>query len=227
MKILKYLLICILPILMVACGEEEEAKKLGFSNAREMRTIHTMGWHTKKQYDVDIVDVALAKQIEQEKINAAEAEKIREKEEIEKNNATRANQPWFSINIGKMDAAENEGRHAFMLWYIEKPDHYTVDCNKEENPSSMITFLSDKEHYGAQEHETHEIIEIEKYNGKPIDFILHHKHYVINEVSSTIDMRYIKGKKECLKERNYLANIIKIRIDEKYKNTQLEGDRYK
>jgi hypothetical protein len=51
--VIKLLPLAITLALSGCSGESEEAKKLGFSNAEEMKQIHLKGWHTKDKYISD------------------------------------------------------------------------------------------------------------------------------------------------------------------------------
>lgn len=60
-KFLKNGLSVISLALLTACGgESDEAKKLGFSSADEMKEIHAQGWHTKEQYERERVRVGIS-----------------------------------------------------------------------------------------------------------------------------------------------------------------------
>ena len=58
---LKSILIVLVVTQFSGCGEEDEAKKLGFLSVSEMNDIHSKGWHTKSQYDSDIAAIEKAK----------------------------------------------------------------------------------------------------------------------------------------------------------------------
>ena len=71
-------------IVIYGCSnDEDEAKKLGFSNAAEMKEIHSKGWHTKERYDEDMAIAAgyssyseMKKALEKKRL--AEEEKVRQ-----------------------------------------------------------------------------------------------------------------------------------------------------
>lgn len=74
----KATLLFLFTVALVGCGsrEADEAKKLGFVNVDEMKALHAKGWHTKQQYEKDLV--VLEKKIAEERI-AAEAKIAEEK----------------------------------------------------------------------------------------------------------------------------------------------------
>lgn len=51
--LIKFVIYTTLITTLFGCGEEDEAKKLGFSSVVEMNDIHAKGWHTKAKYDAD------------------------------------------------------------------------------------------------------------------------------------------------------------------------------
>jgi len=63
--------------LLLGCGEKDEAKKLGFTNAVEMKDIQSRGWHTKERYEEDRAKAAELIRIEEMK----KAEEAKQKEE--------------------------------------------------------------------------------------------------------------------------------------------------
>lgn len=50
---LKLAIVSIAVLALFGCGEEDEAKKLGFSSVTEMKEIQAKGWHTMQRYDED------------------------------------------------------------------------------------------------------------------------------------------------------------------------------
>ena len=50
---IKSLAVSFVTLALLGCGEEEEAKKIGFSSVIEMKEIQAKGWHTMQRYDED------------------------------------------------------------------------------------------------------------------------------------------------------------------------------
>ena len=51
--VIRTLAISFIAFALLGCGEDEEAKKLGFSSVSEMKEIQAKGWHTIQRYDED------------------------------------------------------------------------------------------------------------------------------------------------------------------------------
>jgi hypothetical protein len=100
--ILKALLITASIFMLVACDPaDDEAKKLGFDDVQEMRSIQVQGWHNKDQYYADTYkskmyasaaamkaanDAALVRRVKQAEVNKeAEARQAKENEKQTKN----------------------------------------------------------------------------------------------------------------------------------------------
>lgn len=78
---MKLVVVSLLTFVLLGCGEEEEAKKLGFSSASEMNDIHAKGWHTKSKYNEDRAKAAgFASLSEMEKAAEAKRQKDERKQ---------------------------------------------------------------------------------------------------------------------------------------------------
>ncbi len=152
---------------------------------------------------------------------------IDESKRIEDNNKLRTLEPWFSINIGKMENTLINDKDAFIMRYVEKPEFYTSDCLKESDPSSMISFLKDSRNYGPNEMPNTEIIENIIIGNIPIDITVRHVNKVEGTSTTKLDMRYIRGKDECKKVFTSIVGPYKDKIQESTNSSKALGDRYK
>jgi hypothetical protein len=126
---IKSLAVSFVTLALLGCGDEDEAKKLGFSNTSEMKEIQAKGWHTMQRYDEDrakasgFASVAEMKAAEEAKRKAEEAKVAASKQAKEaglkqesiasqkkSNTITR-----FSINTNSSRSYESSEGHSFWL----------------------------------------------------------------------------------------------------------------
>jgi hypothetical protein len=93
-KNMKLIFTCLFTcFLLLGCSnEEDEAKKLGFSNVEEMKKFHSEGWHSKERYNEDLAKSKGFKSF-QEMVIAEEQEKQRIEAQL-KAEKEEMSRPW-------------------------------------------------------------------------------------------------------------------------------------
>lgn len=92
---IRLVVLILMSMMIYGCASsEDEAKKLGFANAAEMKDIHSKGWHTKTRYEEDSAISAgfssyseMKKELERKRIVAEEKRKAEEVEIQKKKDA--------------------------------------------------------------------------------------------------------------------------------------------
>lgn len=147
-SIFKILAVLAFSITLYGCGEDDEAKKLGFSSVTEMNSVHALGWHTKIQYDSDQPRI---KKEEEERIAAEEAKRMAEEERkrIAKENEPKSlNVKNLKVNMiyeWSQSVKANEGNSIYVTL-----DDYKKLCESAEGlTKKAVSYLSMFDSHGA------------------------------------------------------------------------------